>query len=145
MQVDFYQLSHDPVHRVIPAIAARILEQNERLLIVDSRTETLDRLSQALWEAQPASFLAHDRAGCAQPDLQPILLADRCDAANGAFHIALTDGLWRDEALAFVRAFYFFDDATVDQARTCWRILARNSDVEPRYWRQEGRRWVKGP
>lgn len=145
MQVDFYQLSHDPVHRVIPAIAAKVLDQAERLLIVDSRPDSLDKLSQGLWEAQPASFLAHDRIGCEQPGLQPILLTDRCEAANGATYIALTDGLWRDEALAFVRAFYFFDDTTIDNARICWRMLKGKNDVEPRYWRQEGRRWIKGP
>ena len=145
MQVDFYQLSRDPVHQVVPAIAARVLENGERLLIVEAREGGQDRLSQALWAAAPASFLAHDRAGCEHPALQPILLAEECTAANGASHIALADGMWRDEALAFKRVFYIFDATTTDHARACWKALKSRGDVEPRYWRQEGRRWVQGP
>ncbi|MEE2741983.1 MAG: DNA polymerase III subunit chi, partial [Pseudomonadota bacterium] len=34
MQVDFYQLSRDPVEQVLPAIAGRILAMGARLLVV---------------------------------------------------------------------------------------------------------------
>jgi DNA polymerase-3 subunit chi len=66
-------------------------------------------------------------------------------AVNGARNIALADGLWREEALGFTRAFYFFDAITIDAARQSWRDLTKRADVEPRFWRQEGRKWVQGP
>ena len=147
MQVDFYQLSRDPVERVLPAIAQRLLDQGDRLFVVEGRAGQLDRLSRALWEHKPESFLAHGLAGGGDEDIQPILLAQewRPSPSNGARNIALTDGIWRDEALEYDRAFYFFDEETLEGARACWRLLKGREGVEPRFWRQEGRRWVQGP
>jgi DNA polymerase-3 subunit chi len=143
MQVDFYQLSRDPVHLVVPAIAGRVLEQGGRLLIVDGREDARARISSALWAAQPASFLAHGRAGGEGEKHQPILLSGTVQAGNAARHVALTDGLWRDEALDYDRSFYFFDDATVTDARGHWRRLKGLEGGSLRFWRQEGRRWVQ--
>lgn len=145
MQVDFYQLSRDPVEAVLPAIAGRILGMGERLLVVSREPDRLDRISEGLWAGPPESFLAHGRAGEGREAVQPILLATDCDAANGARHVAIADGVWRDEALAFERAFYFFDADTVDGARASWRVLSKAEGVEPRFWRQDGRKWVQGP
>jgi DNA polymerase III subunit chi len=145
MKVDFYQLSRDPVERVIPSIAQRLLDGGDRLLIVAADEDRLDRISLSLWSAGPDSFLAHDCAGCADPGRQPILLSPTCQPDNGARHIALADGLWRDEALQFERVFYFFDDNSVEGARQSWRTLSRQDAIEPRFWRQEGRKWVQGP
>ncbi|ETI62801.1 DNA polymerase III subunit chi [Sphingobium sp. C100] len=145
MQVDFYQLSRDPVEGVLPAIAGRILDMGARLLVVAHEPDRLERISAGLWAGPPESFLAHGRAGEGGEAHQPILLSDACDAGNGARHIALADGLWRDEALGFERAFYFFDADTIDGARQSWRALSKADGVEPRFWRQEGRKWVQGP
>ncbi|MFZ2997516.1 DNA polymerase III subunit chi [Sphingobium sp.] len=145
MQVDFYQLSRDPVDQVLPAIAARILQMGGRLLVVAQEADRLDRISTGLWNGPPDSFLAHGRAGEEQEAIQPILLAPTCDPANGARHVAIADGLWRSEALTFDRAFYFFDADTIDGARSSWRTLAKRDDVDPRFWRQDGRKWVQGP
>ncbi|ALR20272.1 MULTISPECIES: DNA polymerase III subunit chi [Sphingobium] len=143
MQVDFYQLSRDPVDQVLPAIAARVLGLGERLLVVAAEPERLDRISAGLWGGPPDSFLAHGRAGDGQEDMQPILLSQTCAAGNGARHVALADGRWRDEALMFERAFHFFDADTIESARESWRALAKREGVEPRFWRQEGRKWVR--
>ena len=145
MQVDFYQLNKDPVDQVLPAIAARILGLGGRLLVVAADEARLGRISTGLWAGPPESFLAHGRAGEAGESVQPVLLSQDCAAANGARHVAIADGLWRDEALDFERAFYFFDATTVDGARESWRALAKREGVTPRFWRQEGRKWVQGP
>ena len=121
MQVDFYQLSRDPVEQVLPAIAGRILGMGERLLVVAADDERLERISEGLWAGPPESFLAHRRAGEGREAIQPILLSDRCEAANGARHVALADGLWREDALGFERAFYFFDAGTIESARASGR------------------------
>ncbi|MEJ7933222.1 DNA polymerase III subunit chi [Sphingobium sp. AN558] len=145
MQVDFYQLSRDPVDQVLPAIAARILGMGERLLVVADEPERLARISEGLWNGPPESFLAHGTAGDGREDGQPILLSATCVAANGARHVALADGVWRDEAFGFDRAFYFFDAETIEGARSNWRTLSKRDEVDPRFWRQEGRKWVQGP
>ena len=145
MQVDFYQLSRDPVEQVLPAIAGRILDMGARLLVVAQELDRLERISAGLWAGPPESFLAHGRAGEGADSVQPVLLAMDCAAANGARHVALVDGLWREEALGFERVFYFFDAQTVEGARASWRDLAKREGVTPRFWRQEGRKWVQGP
>jgi len=145
MQVDFYQLSRDPVETVIPAIARRILEDGGRLLVVSEERLQLDRISQGLWNAGPETYFANDHADAAAPEAQPILLSPACAPANGARHVALADGHWRDDALDFERAFYFFDDSTVDEARTAWRTMTKAENVTPRFWKQDGGKWRQGP
>jgi DNA polymerase-3 subunit chi len=144
-RVDFYQLSRDPVDKVLPAIARRVLDDGGRLLVVADERALLDRISRGLWEAGPASFLANDHADAPRPEVQPILLAPDCVATNGARNLALADGQWREEALQFERTFYVFDEATIDAARDCWRTLAKADGVTARFWRQEGGKWRQGP
>jgi DNA polymerase III subunit chi len=145
MQVDFYQLTRDPAETVLPAIAQRIVDTGDRMLIVSNDPAQLDKLSSALWSAKPESFLAHAKAGQGADGAQPILLSENASPANGAKMIALADGEWRDEALGFQRAFYLFPPDKTDNARTAWRALADKADVERRYWKQDGGKWRQGP
>jgi DNA polymerase-3 subunit chi len=145
MQVDFYQLTRDPAEKVIPVLAQRVLDGGGRLLVVSGEGDQQDRLSTALWSAKPDSFLAHAKAGEGEDALQPILLSGAVDATNGARFVALADGEWRDEALGFERIFYLFPPSHTDNARTAWRVLANRGDVERRYWKQDGGKWVQGP
>lgn len=145
MQVDFYQLNRDPVEQVLPAVAQRLMDEGGRLLVIDGREGALDRLSHALWEWRADSFLAHGKADEEAAEVQPILLSNDEEPLNGARHIALTDGQWRESALKYERVFYFFDAETIEGARTCWRALSATEGVTPRFWRQEGRKWVQGP
>jgi DNA polymerase-3 subunit chi len=145
MQVDFYQLTRDPAEAVLPAIARRVLDGGDRLLVVSGDRAQLDRISAGLWDAGPETYLAHDHADAALPETQPILLASDCAATNGARMIVLADGQWRAEALGFERAFYFFDDASIEGARASWRALSKADGVMPRFWKQDGGKWRQGP
>jgi DNA polymerase-3 subunit chi len=139
--VDFYHLTASPLERVLPSIAEKVLAKGERLLVV-AEAERLARLDEQLWSYSNDSFLPHGRE---RPESQPILLSPEPQAANGAVNIALADGRWRDEALGFARAFYFFDDSGREAAREAWRALKGKAEVEARYWKQDGGRWVQGP
>ncbi|MFL6844740.1 MAG: DNA polymerase III subunit chi [Allosphingosinicella sp.] len=141
MIVDFYHLTASPLERVLPSIAEKVLANGERLLVV-AEAERLARLDEQLWSYSSDSFLPHGRE---RPESQPILLSPEPEAANGAVNIALADGRWRDEALGFARAFYFFDDSGREAARDAWRALKGKAEVEVRYWKQDGGRWVQGP
>ena len=69
-------------------------------------------------------------------------LAAVVEAINGARNVALADGVWREEALAFERAFHFFDEERIREARAAWKALADRDGVERRYWKQnEAGRW----
>ena len=145
MQVDFYQLTRDPAEKVLPPIAQRVLDGGGRKLVVSGEGDQLDRVSTALWSAKPDSFLAHAKAGEGDDAMQPILLSAAVEAANGARFVALADGEWRDEVLGFERIFYLFPPSHTDTARTAWRALANRDDVERRYWKQDGGKWMQGP
>lgn len=143
MQVDFYHLTRDPVERVLPVLATRTLALGERMLIVSAERDHRAALSEALWTHTPESFLAHGDLDDANPQVQPLLLADRVKPANGAKFIALADGLWRDEALAFTRSFLLFSDANIAGARRAWVTLGTQDGLSRHYWKQEGGKWVE--
>ena len=143
MRIDFYHLTTSPIEKVLPSIAERLVGQGERLLVVTDAGQlaTLDRL---MWTYAPESFLPHAIVGKAADAEQPILLADSMAAANAARNVALADGQWRQEALAFDRVFYFFDAAALEGARTAWRALKDRDDAERHYWKQDERgRWAE--
>lgn len=144
MQVDFYHLTRTPIDRALPQIAEKVLASGQRLLVVAADGAARTRLDQLLWSYRPQSFLPHGQAGGVDDARQPILIGDSLEAPNGARHVALVDGLWRDEALDFDRAFHFFDEDAIEAARAAWRELADREGVERRYWRQDDNgRWEK--
>lgn len=144
MQVDFYHLTRTPIDRALPRIAEKILETGERLLIVAREEAMRAKMDHALWLFRAGSFLPHAQAGGEDDLRQPILIDEAVQAESGFQNIALIDGLWRDEALRFGRAFHFFDEDAIEDARSAWKSLADKEGVERRYWRQndEGR-WEK--
>ncbi|MGN6278852.1 MAG: DNA polymerase III subunit chi [Sphingomonas sp.] len=141
MQVDFYHLTAAPIERVLPRVAERVLADGGRLLIVAeaARLAALDKL---LWTWRPDSFLPHGCAGGERDAGQPILLSAEVSAPNDARNVAIADGQWREEALGFERAFHFFDEERIVEARQAWKALAEREGVERRYWKQsEGGGW----
>ena len=144
MLVDFYHLASSRIERVLPRICERLVEGGERLLVV-AVPEAARRLDEQLWTYAPDAFLSHgmsDKPGAAA---QPILVSDQLEPLNGATNVALADGVWREEALAFARIFYFFDDDHLDVARGAWRSLKARPEAEARYWKQVDGKWVQGP
>ena len=141
MQVDFYHLTAQPLDRVLPQIAEKVVASGQRLLIVAAGEEQRRHLDRLLWSYAPESFLPHGPLGDGE-QVQPVLIAPDVNAANRARHIALVDGEWRDDALDFDRAFHIFDDEQVREARLAWRALGDREGVERRYWKQnDAGRW----
>ena len=143
MQVDFYQLGGSPLEDVVASIAAKLMAQESRLLLVASDEALLGRLDRLLWDQGPASFLPHGLAGGADDMAQPILLSTGTDAPNLARNILIADGEWREAALGYDRAFYLFDEHTLEGARLAWKLLAGRDGVERNYWVLEDGRWTK--
>ncbi len=142
MQVDFYHLTVTPLGRALPQIAEKVVASGARLLVVSGDMEQRAGLDRLLWSYQPDSFLPHGQAGSGDDAAQPVLIAPEIDAANGARHVALVDGRWREEALRFDRAFHFFDEEAIGAAREAWKGLASREGVERRYWKQnDAGRW----
>ena len=143
MRVDFYQLGAAQSDGIIAAIAGKLLDEKQRLLVVAAEEGLLARLNRQLWDQGPASFLPHGQAGEGDDASQPILLTTGTDAPNLARNILLADGEWREAALVYDRAFYLFDDATLEGARLAWKLLSGREGVERNYWALEEGKWVK--
>ena len=142
MQVDFYHLTARPIDHVLPRIAERVVEGGGRLLIVAEAADRRAAIDKLLWTYAPESFLPHAQAGGEHDADQPVLISAEAVPLNDARNIAIADAVWRDAALSFDRAFHFFDDDRIAEARAAWRALADRDGVERRYWKQDDRgRW----
>jgi DNA polymerase III subunit chi len=143
VQVDFYQLAGIPAEQVIADIAEKVLNTDERLLIIAEDGAYLAKLDRILWDEGAGSFLPHGLAGGADDARQPILLSSSPDAPNQARNMLIADGIWREAALTYDRSFYLFEDATLEGARLAWKLLSGREGIERRYWAREGNRWAK--
>lgn len=146
IKLDFWQLSRDPVEKVVALIAQRVLGQGERVLVVSADPAQRAAISRGLWSAGPESFLANGEADGPRPEAQPILLAPAPDPVNGASHVIFADGEYRP-ATGFARAFLLFDERTLAAARATWKALEAQAGecgpVERAFFRQDGGKWVK--
>ncbi len=142
MKVDFWQLSRDPVEKVVALIAGRVLSIDERLLVVADDADQRKSISRGLWAAGPDSFLANGEAGADTSPRQPILLSAETNPENTASHVVFADGQWRDPT-GFDRAFLLFDDSNIEAAREVWRSLDGGEELERSFYRQDGGKWVQ--
>lgn len=141
-KIDFWQVTDDPVEKVVTLIARRARDGGERVLVVADNAQQREAISRALWQAGPESFLANGEAGNPGAEAQPILLAAEPVPANGASHLILADGHFR-ESEGFARVFLLFPPDGAPAARQAWRALDGREGVERSYFAQEEGRWVK--
>ena len=145
MRIDFYILGLHPAEPVIAALAAKALDDGERLLILEQDEARRRALSEALWQARPERFLANGLAEEPHAHRQPILLSVDSQPLNGARLICLADGQWR-EAEGFARLFYLVDEAALPQARRQWQRLGEEGITDRHFWKRDDEgRWREGP
>jgi DNA polymerase-3 subunit chi len=142
VKLDFWQVTDDPVEKVVTLIAKRVLGEGARVLVVSADAEQRAAISRALWQAGPDSFLANGEADAPGADKQPILLSADLSAPNDATHAILADGTFR-ETEAFDRVFLLFPPDGAPAARQAWRAQDGREGVERAYFAQENGRWVK--
>ena len=143
MRVDFYQLGGTPADGVVSSIARKLLDEGQRLIVVASEEGILARLDRQLWDQGATSFLPHALAGASDDQAQPILLTTGIDAPNLARNIVIVDGEWREAALGYDRAFYLFDEDSLEEARLAWKLLSGRDGVQRNYWSLDGGTWTK--
>ena len=142
MKLDFWQVTDDPVEKVVALIARRVLGEGERVLVVAADADQRAAIARALWEGGPESFLANGEADSPGADRPPSRLAAEPVAANGASHVILADGPFRESA-GFARVFLLVPPGLAPAARQAWRAVDGRDGVERAYFAQEAGRWVK--
>ena len=143
MQLDFWQLSSGSIDQVVALIVGRARANGAKLLVIDADPARRQVTSRALWEVRAEAFLAHGDAAEPHADRQPILLSDKCEAANGARLAIIADGQWRDGGEAFDRTIMLFDEAGAPAAREVWRKFDGRETITRSYFAQEDGKWVK--
>lgn len=144
-RVDFYQLSRDPVERVVAMLARKALAGNARLLVVHGNHAAREGISRELWRAGPEEFLANGEADGPGAADQPILLSAAPDPLNSARIVMLADGTWRAEALGFDRALLIFGAGDTEAAREVWRALDGEEGIMREIHKQDDAgRWRAG-
>jgi hypothetical protein len=111
--VDFYHLTASPLERVLPRICEKVLREGERLLVVADEEPLLASSTSSSGPMRPTASCRTGRSDGPAKPADPAFA--HAGALNGARNIALADGVWREEALGFDRAFYFFDSAILDR------------------------------
>lgn len=143
MQVDFYQLSRDPIELVVPVLAAKAVESGARVLVVCREAEARARMSEALW-ARENAFLAHGEADSPHAARQPILFAGDVVKTNEATIAIVADGEWRDAAFEFDRAILLFGAQRTGEARTLWSTLSGSGHALRIFKQREDGSWREG-
>lgn len=142
-QIDFYQLSRDPVERIVPVLTAKAVDAGARLLVVHEDDAARTLLSESLW-ARESHFLANGDASAPHAGHQPVLLSASCEAVNGARIAILADGDWREEAGAFDRAILLFAPEQTDAARGLWSRLSGGDHTLRIFKQSDSGGWREG-
>ena len=128
MRVDFYQLSRDPVEKVVATLARKVLDSGARLLVVSEDESDLKKISTALWSAPGEAFLANGVSTAPYAERQPILLASDIVPETDRTMAILADGKWREGAENFERVLLIFDESATGAARELWRGFDAKED-----------------
>lgn len=136
--VAFYHLQKSPLEKVLPKLLEKTLALDKRALVVAGSDERVEALAQLLWIFDQDSWLPHGTAQDGFPEDQPVWLACRDDAPNGATFLFLTDGVDSERLQEFDRCFDLFDGndpESVSAARVRW-TTRKAAGHAVTYWQQ---------
>ena len=141
----FYQLTRDPLEVTVATLCARALQTGWRVAIRGRDAGQLDRLDQALWLGDKASFLPHGLAGGPHDADQPVLLTTAPDSPNRPQAVMAVDqaGITPSEVAGLERLWVLFDGADETAkalARVQWKAMV-GAGVLAEYWSQDSGRW----
>ena len=144
--VGFYHLTVRPLEAVLPRLLDKAVAGGHRVVLRSSDAALLARLDALLWTFDPASFLPHAVDG-EHAAMQPLLLTNEDEAANGAAILAVVDGALPGDLEPYARVLYMFDggdDDALALARRHWKALRSRDGVTATYWQQDDAgRWAK--
>ena len=142
-EIGFYHLTRMTADQALPALLGRTLAAGHRAMVLCGSPEHVATLDSALWACPDPDWLPHGTEATGDPDMQPIWLTTRDEAANGARYLFLLDGMRSARLDGYLRVFDLFDGAderAVEAARARWRE-ARGHQLT--YWQQGERGWQK--
>ncbi len=122
-KIQFYHLLSTSLERAIPKLMEKALEGKSRVVMLASDEKTLKRVSDAMWNSDPNSFLPHGTAKDAHASEQPIYLSLVDENPNQADVLVVLDGSVPTSFHSYAKVLDVFDgndDAQVASARERW-------------------------
>ncbi len=138
VEVLFYHLMHQSLEAALPALLAKCLERDWRVVVQAGSEERCAALDERLWTFQDDSFLPHGTKADGYAEAQPIYLTSEADNPNGATVRFLVDRASPPPLSGYARAVFMFDgnDAgALADARERWKE-AKGSGFQVTYWQQ---------
>ncbi|MBM3468033.1 MAG: DNA polymerase III subunit chi [Alphaproteobacteria bacterium] len=110
-EVSFYQLTTQPVEKVLPKILEKVYGGGMRALVVAHSTEHMNVLNSTLWTYSPGAFLPHGMSGRTsdEPLDHPIWLTLQPVNENRANVVVLTNEQYIDNLSDYSRCVDIFD------------------------------------
>ena len=142
-EIRFYHLERSTLETALPTMLERVLQRDQRALVVLGTPERLRALNAHLWTYRPESFLPHGVAEDGSADRQPIFLSTEANAPNAAEVLFLADGARAEDLGRFklcVELFDGADETAVTEARERWRAY-KEAGHALTYWRQTDQGW----
>ncbi len=122
--IQFYHLLSTRLEQAVPKLMQSALNANHRILLWCKDKAEEQRISDALWTQNPASFLPHGSATGAHATLQPIVLSAEESPANHPDLLAITHGAAPKNPDDYAKILDIFDgtnDDAVLAARERWK------------------------
>jgi len=142
-EVRFYHLMSRRLDQALPELLEKALARGMRAIVTADSEMRLQYLDDLLWTYDPASFLAHGRAGGAYDAAQPVLLSCDTDVGHGCDPgrdlLMVTEGAMPDDLTGFALCCDLFDgrdDAAVAAARGRWK-KCRDAGYALSCWQQD--------
>ncbi|MDE1153205.1 MAG: DNA polymerase III subunit chi [Micavibrio sp.] len=142
--VRFYHMQQKRLEQALPEIVAKALERKHRIVIKAGSPERVTALSNALWTADPASFLPHGAVRDGFEAEQPVWLTTEDDNPNAATVLILTDNATSPNVGDYALCCEFFDgndEDAVSAARQRWKVYKEQSHATSYFQQDENGRW----
>lgn len=134
----FYHLEASTLKGVLPDLLTKTLAKGWRALVRFPNGTDLAEWDDFLWTFQDFSFLPHGREDQGRADLQPVLLANSSESADGFDAVFLIDGAEVSDMAAVERVMVMIDgrsEKAVQRERARWKKL-KDAGASMSYWQQ---------
>lgn len=144
-ETGFYHLERQSIEDALPKLVARILDAKMKIVVRCANAEARDKLDEALWRYDEASFLPHGTEKDKYPDQQPVYLTTQGDNPAGAEVLIAVGEANLDGRVDYARCCFMFDGrshAMTEEARARWRAM-KDAGESLKYWQQDDAgRWI---
>ena len=145
-EIWFYHLERSGIDAVLPPLLEKSLERGWRALVRTTSRERVAALDDVLWSYRDESFLPHGAAHDADPELQPVLLADDVKDHDERDLLILIDRAQAASIDHYKRVILLFDggdEEALREARARWQSFKADG-LEVTYWQQSADgRWER--